>query len=251
MNIIFNNKNSLSAVVLEYENRRYSIRQGESLELPFENNNITFSVTMDDVPAEDLGYDASAKGLKNKLLNKLAKKASDVISKIAINTHITYEFVCDTSAPVIELFEEHWSVLDGDIAMFLFESTPVAHRFCRAESNSGSLTVDESKSTNLKSYLKIIRGWLLFAQWSSLLTNLLMFLPYYTVIKIVSSDSYFSRVLKRLYRMSPKQRQTAVRNNEEKQTEVDTPRGCLKFALKITLAVVAIIIIVNLIIRFI
>jgi hypothetical protein len=245
MNIVFNNKSQLAAVVLEYENRRYSIAQGGTLELPTENNTVTFSVRMDDIPAEDFGYDISAKGLKNKLLNKLAKTASDVIAKIAINTQITYEFTCDNCAPVIDLSEDHWSMLDGDISMFVFESTPVTHRFCRAESYNGTLTVTDSKSTNLKSYLRIVKGWLLFAQWGSLLTNLLLFLPYYTVVKVVSSDSYFSRVIKRLYRMSPDQRQEAIDKNDEKQVEADTLQGCLKLFFKISLVVLIIILIVN------
>lgn len=250
MNVLFNNKNQLAAVVLEYENRRYSIGQGETLELPTENNTVTFSVTMDDIPTEYFGYDASAKGLKNKIFNKLAKTASDVISKIAINTHITYEFTCDNCAPVIDLSEDNWSVLDGDIAMFLFESTPVAHRFCRAESRDGSLTVTDSKSTNLKSYLRIVRGWLLFAQWGSLWTNLLMFLPYYAVIRFVSLDSYFSRVLKRLYRMSPEKRQEAIKKNDEKQTELDSPKGCLNFTVKMVLVIIFLILIVHLLLNF-
>lgn len=245
MNIVFNNKSRLAAVVLEYGNRRYTVPQSGTLELPLENNTVTFSVRMDDMPAEDFGYDVSAKGLKNKLLNKLAKTASEVMAKIAINTHITYEFTCDNCAPVIDLSEEHWSMLDGDISMFVFESTPVAHRFCRAESYNGTLTVTDSKSTNRKSYLRIVKGWLLFAQWGSLLTNLLLFLPYYAVVKVVSSDSYFSRVIKRLYRMSPDQRQEAIDKNDEKQVEEDTLQGCLKLFFKISLVVLIILIIVN------
>lgn len=250
MYITFNNKNSLFNVLLEYNNSTYKILAEQSLDLPVTGKTCVFSVTLEALSQDDALKEEKPTTFAGKIIQKITGKLVNTVSRFSLNPQVTYELDCDNDSAVIDLLTEEWSEFDGDVAMLIFDTYPIMRSFCRAESENATLRVTQTKNTNLRKFLKTARLFLLFFQQTSVLLGLLLFLPYYIVIRYFASDFHFSRVLKRLYNMDVEQREKALKSNREKLEFEDSFGGCLKFLLILVLVTVAAVVIGKAILTF-
>lgn len=236
MYITFKNYCTDGKILISAGNRKYTVNPESSLEIFHSGNKFEFEAqtsvfdefldTVNEIDEKDKND-----SLKDRILTSLTKKFFKKVTEGVLNLSLKYEVTFDEGqTPVINFFEGAYSFFDGEIAD-VFDMTPIAMVFPRAETDSGQIRVTDVESLNRKKYLRLWRNILLFANWGFFL-DLFFFIPEYLIAKIFSADFFIKRILTSLYNKSPMERERILADKERKYDSETSEAGCLTYILK-------------------
>lgn len=219
-------------MILSVANGTYPLKPESEIYIPYLNNGVSFTLEIKPVDLLE-GFDEELKGesLKDRFLYKLTKKFAEKIPELAVYTAVTYELKSDYDNVTVELTDSSDTSCCGKIADF-FDMVPVAYMFSKAETSFGSLRVTDVKHTNRKQYLRLIRKVMLFIEWGLIFPDLFFFIPKYILAKLLSSNPYIARRIKKLYAMSSEERIGYLQKREKELDTQSKNSGCLMGILK-------------------
>ncbi len=230
MNITFINKSEANIMKLTFEGVEYFLQPQGLLNVPCAVGNNTFTAEL--LPDNDIGEiqpdELEKESFKDKLLRKATNRFLKKVPEMALYSAVTYELQDISSDTVVELENSVYSSCDGEIADF-FDMMPVVYCFPKAECADAAIKANKAKNTNRKQYLKLFRRILLFLNWGMLLLNLFEFIPAYIVLKFYATDFYISKLIKKLYALSKKERDYLIAKKlaDEENTPPKKNRSCL------------------------
>lgn len=241
--VTFINSDEFCKVVVTCENRRYTVEPFGSIEVPLFSlkKEFTAELIFPDFSDE---FNKAEKPVKftEKVLHRLAKKFTQKLPEMTINTQVTYELMGNDGDCEVIFNSGGYSSCDGEIADLVFDMMPVCYAFAQAETNKGTLSVTGVKVLNKKAYLKIQRRFMLFMDWGLFLPDLFLFIPKYSAVRFFyASDFYISRLIKGFYKVTPSERAEIFRKKEVQLEKVNSKGGCFLDVLKVLIFIAALI----------
>lgn len=233
MNVTFRNLSSDSTVILSVGNSTYPLKPESEIYIPYLNSGASFTAEIKPVDLlEDFEEDSEGENFKERILYKLTKKFAEKLPELQIYTAVTYELKSTCDDVTVEFKDTSDASCVGNVCDF-FDMVPVAYSFAKAETAFGTLTVTDVKTTNKKQYLKLLRKVLLFIDWGLIFPDLFFFIPKYLVTKMLSSNWYIAKRIKKLYEMSPEERIGYLHKREKELDAQSENSGCLMDILKV------------------
>ncbi len=212
MNITFENTIKDNLLHLEIDNRTLIVEPESSVEITVPDNKVIFTAEYKPIDLTDaFDEDYHPQGLKDKILHKLTKKATEKLPDISLYSAVTYEFTSKHSNVIVDFKEGVYSKADGKIADF-FDMQPIIYLFPRTESNFGDIKVVKATNVNRKSFLRLYGTVQLFLDY-------FCFFEIMPIAHYFSSDSYTTKTLRKLYSISSAERDKLINektNNTEK-----------------------------------
>lgn len=237
MYVTFKNNSTSSKMMINVDNRRYTINAESSVEIFCAKPRLTFFAQcsgFDELTeaTNELDEEANNSDFKNKILAKLTKKLVEKIPEFLLDTIIKYEInFNDYENAIVNLHDGFYSVCDSEIADFFFDTMVVGFVFSRVEAE-GEIKVVDAIPSNRKKFLKLARKMLLFAHWGLFLPDLFFFIPEYSIVKFFSSHFYIKRLFSKLYKKTANDRAALLYKKEQKYETEAKPKGCLSDIIK-------------------
>lgn len=234
MYITFNNTSTNSKMTVTLENQKHIINPGQSADVFCCGEKVEFwsqTSAFDEIYdlADELDSEETNGNLKDKILNKVAKKFVEKMTELVLNVSLKYEVRLENMQDkVINLYDGIYSVCDGKIADIL-DLTPVGIVFVRAEAENGQIKVVEANPTNRKEYLKTTRNFLLWSNHWFLSIDWFLFIPEYSLARYYSSQGYLKKLFSGFYGKPASEREELFAEKESNyEKEEKNGKGCLK-----------------------